>query len=133
MVNVKDLQKVYEERMSVRDRNIVKVFENFIDKQLVETNGKAKLTKWDFLMIVDKSMGRLTTKDYIVYKKAFECVENELAKLGMKYIDEIFYTKEATLLKYMFKKYRDNGYFIKPSRTSYFVKPSNNRIIYIEK
>lgn len=133
MINVKDLKKVYEERMGVRDKNIVKVFENFIDKQLVETGGKSKITKWDFLMIVDKAIGRLSTKDYISYKKAFECVENELAKLGMKYIDEIFYTKEATLLKYMFKKYRDNGYFIKPSRTSCFVKPSRTRTIYIER
>ena len=133
MVNVKDLQKVYEERMSVRDKNIVKVFENFIDKQLVKTNGKAKISKWDFLMIVDKSIGRLTTKDYFAYKEAFECVENELGKLGIGYIDEIFSSEEATLLKYMLKKYRDNGYFIKPSRTSCFVKPSKNRTIYIEK
>ena len=133
MINVKDLKKVYEERMGVRDKNIVKVFENFIDKQLVETGGKSKITKWDFLMIVDKAIGRLSTKDYISYKKAFECVENELAKIGMKYIDEIFYTKEATLLKYMLKEYRDNGYFIKPSRTSCFVKPSRTRTIYIER
>ena len=132
MVNVKDLQKVYEERMNERDKNIVREFENFIDKQLVESNGKSKITKWDFLEIVDKAIGRLTTEYYMVYKKAFECVENEITKIGMKYIDEIFYTKEATLLKYIFKKYRDNGYFIKPSRTSCFVKPSNNRTIYIE-
>lgn len=133
MVNVKDLQKAYEERMSVRDKNIVKVFEHFIDKQLVKTGGKSKITKWDFLMIVDKAIGRLTTKDYLAYKKAFECVENELGKLGMKYIDEIFYSEEATLLKYMLKEYRDNGYFIKPSRTSCLVKPSKDRTIYIEK
>ena len=133
MINVKDLRKVYEERMNERDKNIMKEFENFIDKQLVETNGKAKISKWDFLMIVDKAIGRLTTEYYMVYKKAFECVENEISKLGMRYIDEIFYTEEATLLKYMLKKYRDNGYFIKPSRTSCFVKPSKGRTIYIEK
>ena len=133
MVNVKDLHKAYEDRMNEIDRNIVNGFENFVDEQLIETNGKAKITELGFLMIVDKAIGGLTTKDFLAYKKAFECVENEITKLGMKYIDEIFYTKEATLLKYIFKKYRDNGYFIKPSRTSCFVKPSKNRTIYIEK
>ena len=134
MVNVKDLQKAYEERMSVRDKNIVKVFEHFIDNQLIQRNGKAKITKWDFLMIVDKAIGRLTTKDYIAYKKAFEYVEGRLDVFGhMTNNYGNFYTEEATLLRYMLKEYYNNGYLVKPSRSSCLVQPSKNRTIYIER
>ena len=48
MIDVKDLQKAYEERMSDRNKSIINEFENFIDSQLVKTNGKSKITKWDF-------------------------------------------------------------------------------------
>lgn len=41
MVSIEDMHKDYEERMDEKDRNIVREFENFIDKQLVETNGKS--------------------------------------------------------------------------------------------
>ena len=118
MVNVKDLQKVYEERMSERDKSIVEEFENFIDKQLVESNGKSKITKWDFLEIVDKAIGGLATKDYIIYKEAFECVESRLDIFGcMLSNNERGYKKEAMLLRYILKRYYNNGYLIKPSRS----------------
>ena len=133
MINVKDLKKVYEERMNDKDKNIVNEFENFIDRQLVETNGKSKITVWDFLAIVDKAIGGLTSEGYMAYKKAFEDVEIEIGTVGTKYVDEIYYSEEATLLKYMFKKYRNNGYFIKPSKSRFFFQPSKDKTIYIEK
>ena len=125
MINVKDLQKAYEETMSDKNKSIVNEFENFIDKQLIQTNGKSKLTKWDFLAIVDKAVGGLTTKDYITYKEAFEYVESKLDVFGhMTYGNGYTYTEEATLLRYMFKRYYNNGYLVKPSRS---------KTIYIER
>ena len=125
MVNVKDLQKAYEERMSDRNKNIINEFENFIDKQLIQTNGKSKLTKWDFLTIVDRAIGGLTTKDYIFYKEAFEDVEKGLSVFGhMPYNDGYLYTEESALLRYMLKRYNVNGYLVKPSRS---------KTIYIER
>lgn len=121
MINVKDLHKAYEERMDEKYKNIIKEFENFIDEQLVKTNGKSKLTKWDFLMVVDKAIGGLTTKDYIIYKKAFENV----------YLH--YYTEEATLLRYMLNKYRDGGYLVESTRGNYLLKPYRNEIIFIDK
>ena len=114
MINVKDLKKVYEETMSERDKNIVEEFENFIDKQLIKNDGKSRITEWDFLMIVDKAIGGLTTKDYLVYKKAFECVEDELNIFEhMTNKNECAYTEEAMLLRYMLERYYHNGYFIR--------------------
>lgn len=125
MVNVKDLQKAYEETMSDRNKNIVNEFENFIDKQLIQTNGKSKLTKWDFLAIVDKAIGGLSTVDYTLYKEAFEYIEKGLSVFGhMPYNDGYLYTEEATLLRYMLKRYNNNGYLVKPSRS---------KTIYIER
>ena len=121
MIDVKDLQKAYEERMSDRNKSIINEFENFIDSQLVKTNGKSKITKWDFLAIVDKAIGGLNIKDYIIFKKAFENV----------YVH--YYTEEATLLRYMLKKYRDGGYLVESSRGNYLLKPYRNEIIFIDK
>ena len=114
MINVKDLHKVYEERMDEKYKDIIKEFENFIDEQLIETDGESKITEWDFLMIVDKAIGGLTTKDYLVYKKAFECVEDELNIFEhMTNKNECAYTEEAMLLRYMLERYYNNGYFIR--------------------
>ena len=121
MIDVKDLQKAYEEKMSDRDKSIINEFENFIDSQLVKTNGKSKITKWDFLMVVDKAIGGLTTKDYIIFKKAFECVCVH------------YYTEETTLLRYMLKKYRDSGYTVESTRGNYLLKPYRNEVIFIDK
>ena len=115
MINVKDLRKVYKERMSDRDKAIVKEFENFIDEQLVETNGKAKISKWDFLIIINKVIGKLTTKDYMAYKEVFECVESRLNGSGQIMYDGYDYTKEAILLRYILERYYKNGYFIRIS------------------
>lgn len=125
MINVKDLHKAYEERIDEKYKDIVKGFENFIDEQLIETDGESKITKWDFLMIVDKGIGGLTTKDYMVYKKAFECVESRLDIFGcMTSKNKYGYTKEAMLLRYMLERYHNNGYL---------VKPSLSKTIYIER
>lgn len=114
MINVKDLKKAYENGMSERDKNIVKEFENFIDRQLIKNDGKSKITEWDFLAIIDKAIGGLTTKDYLTYKKAFECVESELDIFGhTTHKNECGYTEEAMLLKYMLERYYNNGYFIR--------------------
>lgn len=125
MINVKDLHKAYEERMDEKYKDIIKEFENFIDEQLIETDGESKITKWDFLMIVDKGIGGLTTKDYMVYKEAFEHVESRLDIFGcMSSKNESGYTKEAMLLRCILKRYYNNGYL---------VKPSLSKTIYIER
>lgn len=116
MINVRDLQRVYEEKMSDKDKSIVNEFENFIDNQLIQSNGSSPIAKWDFLVIVDKAIGGLSTKDYITYKKAFECVESRLGVFGLTYNDGYTYTEEATLLRYVLKKYNSNGYLVRPSR-----------------
>ena len=74
-------------------------------------------------MVIDKAIGGLTTKDYMAYKEAFECLERKINAFGIKYINNTL-TKETTLLKYMLKRYSDNGYFIKSSKS---------KIIYVER
>ena len=125
MINVKDLHKAYEERINEKYKDIIKEFENFIDEQLVKTDGESKITKWDFLIIVEKAIGKLTAKDYIIYKEAFEHVESRLDIFGhMTSKNEHGYTEEAMLLRCMLKRYYDNGYL---------VKPSISKTIYIER
>lgn len=124
MVSIEDMHKDYEERMDEKDKNIVREFENFIDKQLVETNGKAMVTEQDLLMIVDKVVGGLTIKDYLTYKEAFRYVESRFKSAGWFISKRYAYTKEAMPLKYILERYRFNGYFIR------FPK---NGIIIIEK
>ena len=116
MINVKDLHKAYEDRIDEKYKDIIKEFENFIDEQLIETDGESKITKWDFLMIVDKAIGGLTTENYMIYKEAFEHVESRLNIFGhMISKNEHGYTKEAMLLKCMLERYYNNGYLVKPS------------------
>ena len=124
MVSIEDMHKDYEERMDEKDRNIVREFENFIDKQLVKTDGKARVTEWDLLIMVDKVIGGLTDEDYLIYKKAFRYVESRFKSAGWFISKRYAYTKEAMPLKYILERYRFNGYFIR------FPK---NGIIIIEK
>lgn len=124
MVSIEDMHKDYEERMDEKDKNIVREFENFIDKRLVETNGIAMVAERDLLMIVDKVIGGLTDEDYLIYKKAFRYVESRFKSAGCVISDRYAYTKEAMPLKYILERYRFNGHIIR------FPK---NGIIIIEK
>ena len=113
MVNTKDLHKAYDKRMDEKDKNIVREFENFIDKQLVETNGKAMVTEQDLLIIVDKVIDGLTDKDYLAYKEAFRYVESRFKSAGCVISDRYAYIKEAMPLKYILERYCFNGYLIR--------------------
>ena len=113
MVNIKDLHKAYEERMNKRDKTIVNEFEDFINKQLVETNGKARVAEQDLLMIVDKVVGGLTDEDYLTYKEAFRYVESRLKSAGCVISERYAYTKEAMPLRYILERYHYNGYLIR--------------------
>ena len=113
MVSIEDMHKDYEERMDEKDKNIVREFENFIDKQLIKNNGKARVTEWGLLIMVDKVIGGLTDEDYLIYKKAFRYVESRFKSAGCVISDRYAYTKEAMPLKYILERYRFNGYFIR--------------------
>lgn len=102
MVSIEDMHKDYEERMDKKDRNIVREFENFIDKQLIKNNGKARVTEWDLLIMVDKVIGGLTDEDYLIYKKAFRYVESRFKSAGWFISKRYAYTKEAMPLKYIY-------------------------------
>lgn len=112
MISIGDLHRVYKKRMGDKEKSVVKELENFIDKQLIETNKKAKITIWDFLMIIDKVIGGLTTKDYLVYKKAFKYVEGRLKSAGCVIYDKYAYTKEAMPLRYILEEYYYDGYLL---------------------
>ena len=75
MINVKDLNEKFNERMEDKYEELITNFEEFIDKQLLNTNNSARITKWDFLNIINKTY-KLNTKKFTNYNKAFKVFEN---------------------------------------------------------
>ena len=45
MINVKDLNEKFNERMEDKYEELITNFEEFIDKQLLNTNNSARITK----------------------------------------------------------------------------------------
>ena len=113
MVNVKDLNEKFNERMEGKYEELIINFEEFIDKQLLSTNNSARITKWDFLNIINKTY-KLNTKKFINYNKAFKVFENTMYyNRGYIYEGECINSSKAyRIIDYLFGRYLKNGYFL---------------------
>ena len=113
MVNVKDLNEKFNERMEGKYEELIINFEEFIDKQLLSTNNSARITKWDFLNIINKTY-KLNTKKFINYNKAFKVFEN-IVYYNRRYVYEgecVSNSKAYKIIDYLFGRYIKNGYYL---------------------
>lgn len=111
MINVKDLNEKFNERMEDKYEELITNFEEFIDKQLLSTNNSARITKWDFLNIINKTY-KLNTKKFINYNKSFKVFENIMYYNG-RYVYEgecVSSSKAYKIIDYLFGRYVKNGY-----------------------
>lgn len=113
MINVKDLNEKFNERMEGKYEELITNFEEFIDKQLLNTNNSAIITKWDFLNIINKTY-KLNTKKFINYNKSFKVFENVMYyNRGYIYEGECINSSKAyRVIDYLFGRYLKNGYFL---------------------
>lgn len=113
MINVKDLNEKFNERMEDKYEELITNFEEFIDKQLLNTNNSARITKWDFLNIINKTY-KLNTKKFINYNKSFKVFEN-IIYYSRRYIYEgecVNSSKAYKIIDYLFSRYVKNGYYL---------------------
>lgn len=113
MINVKDLNEKFNERMEDKYEELITNFEEFIDKQLLNTNNSARITKWDFLNIINKTY-KLNTRKFTNYNKAFKVFENIMYyNRGYIYEGECINSSKAyKIIDYLFSRYVKNGYFL---------------------
>ena len=113
MINVKDLNEKFNERMEGKYEELMINFEEFIDKQLLSTNNSARITKWDFLNIINKTY-KLNTKKFINYNKSFKVFEN-IIYCNRRYVyagECVDSSKTYKIIDYLFGRYIENGYYL---------------------
>ena len=113
MINVKDLNEKFNERMEGKYEELIINFEEFIDKQLLSTNNSARITKWDFLNIINKTY-KLNTKKFINYNKSFKVFEN-IIYCNRRYVyagECVDSSKTYKIIDYLFGRYIENGYYL---------------------
>lgn len=113
MINVKDLNEKFNERMEDKYEELITNFEEFIDKQLLNTNNSARITKWDFLNIINKTY-KLNTRKFTNYNKAFKVFGN-IIYYSRRYIYEgecVNSSKAYKIIDYLFGRYVKNGYYL---------------------
>lgn len=113
MINVEDLNEKFNERMEGKYEKLITNFEEFIDKQLLNTNNSARITKWDFLDIINKTY-KLNTKKFINYNKAFKVFGNT-TYYNRGYVsagEHINSSKAYKIIDYLFSRYMKNGYYL---------------------
>ena len=134
MINVKDLNEKFNERMEGKYEELIINFEEFIDKQLLSTNNSARITKWDFLNIINKTY-KLNTKKFINYYKVFKVFGNTMY-YNREYVyvaEYINSSKVYKIIDYLFGRYLENGYYLYCDRIENKRSCSREYEIYITK